>query len=129
MPRVAHFEIHASDPARTIEFYSSLFDWRFEPWGPPGAYWVIKTGDASEPGIDGGLVPRRGAGPVDGQAVNAYVCTVTVASASGSLAKALTLGGSEALPIMPIPGVGWLCYAKDLDGTIFGLMEADPSAA
>jgi len=26
MSRVAHFEIHASDPARTIEFYSSLFD-------------------------------------------------------------------------------------------------------
>jgi predicted enzyme related to lactoylglutathione lyase len=129
MSRVVHFEIHASDPARAIEFYTSLFGWSFQPWGPPGAYWLIRTGDASEPGIDGGLVPRRGAGPLDGQAVNAFVCTVKVASAASSLAKALALGGTEALPVMPIPGVGWLGYAKDPDGTIFGLMQDDPAAA
>lgn len=56
MSRVAHFEIHASDPARIIEFYTSLFGWSFQPWGPPGTYRLIRTGDAAEPGIDGGLM-------------------------------------------------------------------------
>ena len=30
---------------------------------------------------------------------------------------------------MAVPGVGWLAYAKDTEGNIFGLMQADPSAA
>jgi uncharacterized protein len=129
MSRVVHFEIHASDSVRAIEFYTALFGWSFTAYGPPNSYWLIKTGEPSEPGIDGGLVPRRGAGPTEGQAVNAFVCTVDVKSASESLAKALALGGSEALPVMPIPGVGWLCYAKDPEGTIFGMMERDTNAA
>ena len=129
MPRVVHFEIHASDPDRTIRFYSELFGWQFQAWGPPGTYWLLKTGEEGQPGIDGGLVPRRGGAPVEGQPVSAFVCTVDVESAAKSLAKALSLGGSEALPVMPIPGVGWLAYAKDPDGTIFGMMQNDPSAA
>ena len=128
MPRVVHFEVHASDPERAMRFYSELFGWRFESWGPPGTYWLITTGKTGR-GIDGGVVPRRGAGPVDGQPVNAFVCTVDVANAAESLAKAISLGGTEALPVMPIPGAGWLCYAKDPDGTIFGMMQPDTSAA
>ena len=61
--------------------------------------------------------------------MNAFVCTVDVASAKDSLAKAIALGGSEALPVMAIPGVGWLAYAKDSEGTIFGMMQSDSSAA
>jgi predicted enzyme related to lactoylglutathione lyase len=30
---------------------------------------------------------------------------------------------------MPIPGVGWLAYFKDLDGHIFGVMQIDAGAA
>jgi predicted enzyme related to lactoylglutathione lyase len=129
MSRVYHFEVHASDPQRTMNFYTQLFGWRFEPWGPPDTYWLIKTGPVDQPGIDGGVVPRRGAPPTEGQAVNAFVCTVDVANAAESLAKAIALGGSEALPVMAIPGVGWLAYAKDPEGTIFGMMQQDTAAA
>jgi predicted enzyme related to lactoylglutathione lyase len=129
MSRVVHFEVHASDPQRTMKFYSELFGWRFEAWGPPDTYWLITTGPVDQPGIDGGVVPRRGAAPAEGQAVNAFVCTVDVANADESLAKAIALGGSEALPVMAIPGMGWLAYAKDPEGTIFGMMQSDPSAA
>ena len=129
MPRVVHFELHASEPDRTIRFYSELFGWRFQAWGPPGTYWIVNTGEKGQPGIDGGLVPRRGGPPVDGQPVNAFVCTIDVASASESLAKALSLGGTEAMPVTPIPGVGLLCYAKDPEGTIFGMLQADAPAA
>lgn len=128
MPRVIHFEIHADDPARAIRFYQELLGWQFTAWGGGDAeYWLIKTGEAGTPGIDGGLVRRRGA--IDGQAVTAFVCTVDVADVKSTFAKAKTLGGVEALPVMPIPGMGWLAYVKDTEGNIFGMMQADPAAA
>jgi predicted enzyme related to lactoylglutathione lyase len=126
MPRVIHFEIHAEKPERAIDFYRSLFDWQFSHWEGPMAYWLIKTGLPSEPGIDGGLIQRQC--PVDGQGVIAYVCTVNVPSVDNYVQKAMAGGGSVALPKMPIPGVGWLAYCKDTEGNIFGLMQADPQA-
>ena len=56
----------------------TLLGWEFNQWGKE-PYWLIKTGEKGTPGIDGGLMPRRGAGPADMQAVNAFVCTVDVA--------------------------------------------------
>lgn len=126
MNRVVHFEIHAAEPERAVKFYSALFGWQFTKWGGPMDYWVIKTGEGV--GIDGGLILRRGPAPAEGQAVNAYVCTVEVANVDDSTTKALAAGGTLALPKMPIPGVGWLAYAKDPEGNIFGMMQNDPAA-
>ncbi len=127
MPRVVHFEIHAENPERAIAFYQGLLGWEFSKWEGPVPYWLVKTGPDSEPGINGGLVPRRG--PIDGTAVIAYVCTVQVASVDNCVASALAKGGSVALPKMAIPGVGWLAYCKDTEGNIFGLMQPDRQAA
>jgi predicted enzyme related to lactoylglutathione lyase len=129
MPRVAHFEIHASEPKKVQEFYSGMFGWKFQSYGPPDSYWLIMTESGDEPGINGGLVPRRGPSAGSGQPVNAYVCTIMVDSARDSATKAASLGATEALPLMAIPGVGWLVYMKDPDGNIFGMMQADTAAA
>ena len=134
MSRVVHFEIHATHPERVIPFYEQLFDWRITPWGPPGTYWLIDTspGASTEgrpPGIDGGLVPRRGEAPLSGASVNAFVCTVQVADVAATLHRATALGGTVALARMAIPGVGWQAYIKDPDGNILGLHQPDPSAA
>ena len=126
MPRVVHFEIHAGDPERAITFYEKLFGWTFQKWEGPMPYWLIITGPNDKPGINGGLVPRRG--EIDGQAVIAYVCTVDVESLDSSIATVEASGGSIALPKMPVPGVGWLAYCKDIEGNIFGMMQADPEA-
>jgi predicted enzyme related to lactoylglutathione lyase len=127
MSRVVHFEVHAEDPERAIRFYAAVLGWSFTQWGGPQDYWLITTGPADQPGIDGGMVRRQGA--IDGQAVIAFVCTVAVASVDDTLAKALENGGTLALPKMAIPGVGWLAYAKDTEGNIFGMMQNDPSAS
>src|SRR5271157_5689772 len=108
MPRVVHFEIHADNPSRAVDFYKGLFGWEFTKWDGPMEYWLIKTGPDGQPGINGGLVKRHGV--IDGTAVIAYVCTVDVASVDATLQKAVSLGGTVALPKMPIPGVGWLAY-------------------
>jgi len=127
MARVTHFEVHAEDPERAIAFYTAVLDWEFHKWDGPMPYWLIKTGPDSELGIDGGMVQRQGV--IDGQAVIAYVCTVSVTNLDTTLAKVLESGGTLALPKMPVPGVGWLAYAKDTEGNIFGMMQTDPSAA
>jgi len=126
MLRVIHFEIHAENPDRAIKFYQGLFAWEFTKWPGPMPYWVIKTGADNQPGINGGLLPRRGT--IDGQAVIAYVCTVDTPSVDDYLKKAQTLGGTVAVPKMPIPGVGWLAYCKDTEGNIFGIMQQDANA-
>lgn len=125
--RVTHFEIHAANPQRAIEFYTKTLGWEFNQWADQ-PYWLIKTGPVETPGIDGGLVPRRGGEPEAMQAVNAYVCTVMVDSVDDTLAAVTANGGSIALPKMAVPTVGWLAYFKDTEGNIFGAMQNDPHA-
>jgi len=127
MNRPIHFEIHAENPERAVAFYTKVFGWQFTKWeGGAFPYWLIKTGDGG--GIDGGLLPRHGPPPAEGQAVNAYPVTMEVTSCDGMIATITANGGTIALPKMPIPGMGWLAYAKDTEGNIFGVMQGDTAA-
>jgi len=87
----------------------------------------VTTGQAPEPGIDGAILKRMG--PINGDAVIAYVCTVDVPSVDDAIAKITSHGGTIVLPKMPVPGVGWLVYAKDTEGNIFGSLQSDHNAA
>jgi predicted enzyme related to lactoylglutathione lyase len=127
MSRIVHFEIQASQPEALAEFYTELLGWNISKW--EGAdYWLIDTGPADKPGINGGLLPRPGRAPDEAQAVNAFVCTAGVESLDETLVKAMSLGGSMAFPKNPVPGVGWLAYIKDPDGNILGLLQPDENA-
>ena len=122
MPRPVHFEIPAENVDRAIGFYSTVFGWKFQKWDGPVEYWMITTGDNSEPGINGGLMPRR-------DPAQPCVNTVGVANIDESLKIVDSQGGQCVVPKMPVPGVGWLAYCKDTEGHIFGLMQNDPAAA
>jgi hypothetical protein len=37
-------------------------------------------------------------------------------------------GGKVVVPKMPVPTVGWLAYAKDTEGNLFGFMQMDANA-
>jgi uncharacterized protein len=127
MNRPTHFEIHAENPERAAAFYTAVFGWKFQKWDGPMPYWLITTGTEA-PGINGGMVPRLGPAPAEGQAVNAYAITTKVASVDASVAAITANGGTIALAKMPIPAMGWLAYAKDTEGNIFGVMQDDPTA-
>lgn len=127
MARVVHFEIHASDPEALIEFYSSLLGWTFVKQEAMD-YWLILTGPADQPGIDGGLVRRPVPRP-DSPSLNAFVCTIQVDSLDDTLASNDALGGLVALRPMVVPGVGRLAYIKDPDGNTLGLLQPDEAAA
>jgi uncharacterized protein len=128
MSRVIHFEIHAPEPKALIDFYTALLGWSFTKQEAMD-YWLIDTGPADQPGINGGLVRRPVAGPAESQAVNAFICTVQVDSLDETLQTNADLGGVVALSKMPIPGIGWLAYIKDTDGNILGLLQSDEAAA
>jgi predicted enzyme related to lactoylglutathione lyase len=91
-------------------------------------YWMVMTGPDIQPGINGGLVKRRGDAPGESAPIHGYVCTVDVPDIDAYIKKAASAGGKEALAKMAIPGVGWLCYYKDTEANIFGMMQNDASA-
>lgn len=130
MSRAVHFEIQASNPQALIDYYTGLFGWSFNKW-EGGEYWLIHTGPEEKPGINGGLLPRRGPVPEAMAAVNAFVVTVDVEDIDTALVNAAAngSGGAIVVPKMPVPGIGWLGYARDPDGNIFGMMQEDPEAA
>lgn len=138
---VVHFEIHASEPQRLIEFYAELLGWRFEQYGGGDQpYWVIDTGEGAignvdgQPGlgINGGLTQRQGPRPEPGAPVSGCNIVVGVDDLDALMRRAIDLGGTEALPATDWPGIGRGGYLLDPDGNIFGLLSpvlSDGSAA
>ena len=122
MNRPVHFEIPANDPARAIKFYEGAFGWKFHKWDGPMPYWMITTGPDSEPGINGGLMPRENAG-------QPFANTIGVENLEASIAAVMSHGGKVAMSKMAIPGIGWLAYCLDTEDILFGLMQPDTKAA
>ena len=121
MPRISHFDIPSDDPERAKKFYSDVFGWKFDKWDGPMEYWMIKTGDDSEPGINGGMA-RRMPGQIG------MTNTVTVKSLDEYTGKVQAKCGQILIPKMPIPGVGYFATCMDTEGNIFGLIQMDDTA-
>jgi len=121
MPRPVHFEIPANHPQKLMDFYAAVFGWQFSKWPGPTDYWLATTGDASEPGINGGILPKR-------DPAQPCVNTIGVTNLDETLKTVEAHGGKVALPKMAVPGVGWLAYAMDVEGNMIGMMQMDPAA-
>lgn len=120
MPRVNHFEIYTDNPQAVQPFYHDVFGWKFEKFeGGPVEYWLITTGPDSQPGINGGLTRPR-----EGQSAGT-VNTIAVTSLDQTVKQIEQCGGKICVPKMAIPKVGWLAYAQDPAGNVFGIIEPD----
>jgi len=62
------------------------------------------------------------------QATNAFVCTVDVVDLDAAMRMVGDLATKIVVPKMVILGVGWLAYANDTEGNIFGMMQVDTQA-
>lgn len=123
MPRVTRFEIYTPNPEAVRPFYESVFAWKFSKFdGGPMEYWLVTTGSDKDPGINGGLTrPREGQSP-------GTLNTVAVTSLEQTIEKIKRHGGAICVPKMAIPKVGWLAYAQDPEGNVFGIIEPDTNA-
>jgi len=123
MNRVTHFEIYTADPKAVQPFYEQVFGWKFNKFeGGPIEYWLINTGDDKDPGINGGITrPREGQSP-------GTLNTVAVESLGETIKKIEQRGGKICVPKMAIPKIGWLAYAADPGGNVFGILQPDETA-
>ena len=117
---LASFAIHADDVDRAARFYEAVLGWRFEPWGPPGFY-LIHTGDAGSPGVQG-LLHKRLA-PRSGTGLNGFECTFSVDDVDAIAAAVEANGGRITMPKSPIPTVGTLIRFLDTEGNEVGAMK------
>jgi hypothetical protein len=122
MNRFTHFELASKDLEKTASFYRDVFGWQIQKWEGPVDYWLITTGDASTPGINGGLMQTDGS-------LTGTINTIEVEDIDAAIAKVLAYGGEIIFDKDAIPGVGYQAYFKDNSGIVVGLHQADPNAA
>ncbi len=128
---VVHFEIHATEPQRLVDFYSQLLGWKIKQWGD-FPYWTIDTGEGSignvagtaGHGINGGLTQRQGPAPEVDAPVNGSRFVVGVDDVDGLMRRGIELGGREAVAAEDMQGVGRVGYLLDPDNNVFGLISA-----
>jgi len=121
MPRITHFDIPSDNPDRAQKFYQNTFGWKFDKWDGPMEYWMIRTGNDSKPGINGGMA-RRMPGQIG------MTNTIEVPSLDEYTNKIQSNGGQVLIPKMPIPGVGYYATCMDTEGNIFGMIQMDQNA-
>jgi predicted enzyme related to lactoylglutathione lyase len=114
------FGITADDVTRARRFYEQTFGWRFEPWGPPEFY-LIHTGDESDPGVQGLLHKRRE--PVNGAGMTGFECTIGVDNIDQTIAAIESAGGKIVMAKFHIPSVGTGVYFSDTEGNFVGAMQ------
>jgi predicted enzyme related to lactoylglutathione lyase len=124
MNNIVYFEIQSSNPLRDIDFYQTIFGWKFtKVEGLPIEYYQIETENMS-----GGLLKRPAEVPPTHCGTNAFTCSVLVENFDAASDKILAAGGQIAMPKFAIPGRCWQGYFLDLDQNTFGLVEADENA-
>ena len=121
MNRFTHFELASDDLEKTAAFYREVFGWKINKWEGPVDYWLVMTGDASTPGINGGLMEAGGG-------FSGTINTIEVEDIDAAMAKVLANGGEIAMAKGAIPGVGYQAYFKDNSGIVVGLHQADQKA-
>lgn len=113
------FALHVDDVDRARRFYEAVFSWTFEPWGPPGFY-LIHTGDETDPGIQGLMHQRHE--PRTGTGLNGVEPTFGVDDIDAVLAAVEVNGGKVTMGKSPIPTVGVLIRFDDTEGNNIGAM-------
>ena len=122
---VNFFAINADDVPRARQFYTSVFGWDFEPWGPPGFY-LIATAKNTDGDHSGALQERRELIP--GQKMTGFECTITVDDIDQTIRAIEAGGGRLATPKFHIPTIGTVAYFLDTEGNVAGIRQPEKHA-
>ena len=91
--QINYIEFSSTDIARSKAFYSSVFGWTFQDWGPDYVSFSSESG-----GIDGGFTKGSGAGP-SGPLVVLYSSDLKATEKA-----VVNAGGSVVVPTFEFPG-------------------------
>lgn len=117
---VRHFAINADNVERARGFYESVFEWKFEAWGPPEFYQIDTGGDPAK-SVHGALQKRREV--VEGTPVHGFECTIAVDDVDAVAGAVEASGGTVVMPKTTIPGVGEIIFFQDTEGNIAAAMK------
>ena len=124
MNTIGYFEIQSSHINRDIDFYQSVFGWKFiKEEFVPIEYYRIETG-----GLYGGLLKRPAKVPPPEFGTNAFTCSIQVENFDKTADIILQNHGQIAIPKFAIPNRCWQGYFIDLDNNTFGIFEVDENA-
>jgi uncharacterized protein len=116
-PPIMHCAINADDVEASRRFYSALFGWTFEPYGPPG-FLRMRT----DSGQVIALQQRRDLG---GVRMTGFECTIAVPDVEAIAAAVEPHGGRVVMERARIPDVGELLFFADPSGVVAGAMQYD----
>ena len=120
MSRVVHFEIPATNPDTSKQFYETAFGWKFSQFGS-APYFLAATGPDTIPGINGAIMKRN-------HPQQPVTSVISVDDIDKAIAKIESAGGKIVVNKTVFPGAGWSAYFTDPDNNILGIWKEDHSA-
>ena len=110
---VVHFDIGCRDEERTTAFYTELFDWQAEPYGPSSS----KLDTGSDRGIDGHVTSL-------GHEPHSYVMFyVEAEDIPATIEAAEALGATALIGETATPDGDTFAWLRDPEGNLFGLLR------
>ncbi len=110
-----HVELLTENPGQAKEFFSELFDWKFEDFSmPEGTYSMINVGEGTGGGIMKNPMPET---PPH------WLSYVLVDDLAAMTKKAKSLGATICSEMTEVPDTGSFSIIQDPTGAVLGLWE------
>ncbi|HEY1986186.1 MAG TPA: VOC family protein [Terracidiphilus sp.] len=110
--KINYIEFSSTDLSKTKKFYSTVFGWTFQDWGPDYVSFRLEAG-----GIDGGFA-KAGANAAPGQI--APLVVLYSANLKATEEAIVSAGGSIVVPTFEFPG-GKRFHFSDGAGNVLGV--------
>jgi len=117
---LVHFAIYIDDMNRAKTFYTNLFGWNFNSYGPED-FLQIKHNDKKDAQLIGALQSRK-YNPID-ERINGFECSIEVDDIDAIIQAISENGGEIIMPKTEIPHVGWLVKFLDTEKNIVCVIQ------
>lgn len=118
--KLSHFSIFIDDIDRAKTFYSKVFQWGFESYGPID-FAQIKSNTGESGQLIGALQDRKY--QLTPEKVIGFECSINVDDVDAIAELVTSSGGEILMPKTEIPYVGSLIKFKDTEGNIVCAMQ------
>lgn len=120
-----HFAVYIDNMDRAKKFYSKLFGWEFNSYGPTD-FLQIKTDKSENAELIGALQSRKYS-PIKEKIIG-FECSIEVNNIDAIIETVTKNGGKIVMQKTAIPYVGWLTKFLDTESNIVCAIQYDNSA-
>ena len=122
--KLVHFAIYIDDMNRAKTFYTNLFGWNFNSYGPED-FLQIKHSNKKNAQLIGALQSRK-YNPLD-KRINGFECSIEVDDIDTIIQAISENGGKIIIPKTEISHVGWLVKFLDTEKNIVCAIQYNKS--